>query len=337
MPRLPCPWLLLTLLPSGCGAAEVRLGQEFVVVFASPEHGRRLLSQRDDFVRRLSPFDRAVRMKTDAAVGEEEFLAFAASSVLAWTPDERTKVERAIDAVNQALVPFSLDFPEVVYFVKTNGEEEGGAAYTRGSAVVLPHGFTRRTQSRLEHIIAHELLHVLSRHDSVLRESLYRAIGFKKCNEITLPAGLERRRITNPDAPRNDHYVEVTCRGERVCVVPIILAESEYDAQSRGRFFDQLMIRLLRINERDGGAWEPMYEGSHPVLLKISDVAGFYEQVGRNTGYIVHPEEIVAENFASIATNASDVRSPEVLERIAKVLREKKPTDARVHRLDGKK
>ena len=42
--------------------AEIRLGTETAVAFASVTEGRELLTARDDFVRRMSPFDRAARM-----------------------------------------------------------------------------------------------------------------------------------------------------------------------------------------------------------------------------------------------------------------------------------
>ena len=55
------------------------------------------------------------------------------------------------------------------------------------------------------------------------------------------------------------------------------------------------------------------------------DLEGLYEQIGRNTGYLAHPEEILADNFSLLLmrqmTNAtSAAASPEVLERIRAVL-----------------
>jgi hypothetical protein len=44
-------------------------------------------------------------------------------------------------------------------------------------------------------------------------------------------------------------------------------------------------------------------------------LSGLYEQIGRNTDYIIHPDEILAENFAAILTDGT-AKSPDVLERI---------------------
>ena len=53
--------------------AQVQLGPETTVVFASAAEGKKILTERDDFVKELSPFDRSVRMKTDRAVAEKQF------------------------------------------------------------------------------------------------------------------------------------------------------------------------------------------------------------------------------------------------------------------------
>jgi hypothetical protein len=38
------------------------------------------------------------------------------------------------------------------------------------------------------------------------------------------------------------------------------------------------------------------------VIVKPDQVTGFYEQIGRNTDYIIHPDEILAENLALLMT-----------------------------------
>jgi len=59
----------------------------------------------------------------------------------------------------------------------------------------------------------------------------------------------------------------------------------------------------------------PALREGEPVLLAVSAVSGFSEQVGRNTGYIIHPEEILADNFALMVTGRS-AESPEVLRKL---------------------
>lgn len=55
------------------------------------------------------------------------------------------------------------------------------------------------------------------------------------------------------------------------------------------------------------------YDKRHPELLTIEQVSGFYEQVGRNTEYIIHPEEILADNFRLILLGIKNPKSPDLL------------------------
>ena len=84
----------VVLAPSGT-ASSVR------ILFASLEEGREILGTRDGFIQRLSPFDRASRLKTDREVSEPEFLKFVASKVLAWDSADRDKVEQAYERIQR--------------------------------------------------------------------------------------------------------------------------------------------------------------------------------------------------------------------------------------------
>jgi len=55
---------------------EMQLGAKTMVGFASANKGKEILMTSDDFIERLSSFDRAARMKTDKNVSEREFLSF---------------------------------------------------------------------------------------------------------------------------------------------------------------------------------------------------------------------------------------------------------------------
>jgi hypothetical protein len=52
----------------------------------------------------------------------------------------------------------------------------------------------------------------------------------------------------------------------------------------------------------------------------LGELEGLYEQVGRNTGYLIHPEEILADNFAVLFQKPPKIASPEIIERIRRIL-----------------
>ena len=57
-----------------------------------------------------------------------------------------------------------------------------------------------------------------------------------------------------------------------------------------------------------------------PVLLEPRNVPTFFDKIGRNTGYIIHPEEILAENFVLLVNNKTDVPTPRILREMRDVL-----------------
>ena len=70
----------------------------------------------------------------------------------------------------------------------------------------------------LEHVIIHELFHVLSRHDPEFRSTMYGIIGFKMIDEIRLPNDLQAMKLTNPDAPYVDSYIQLEYENQPVNV-----------------------------------------------------------------------------------------------------------------------
>jgi len=320
-------FLLQSVVPAG---ADVKLGDRTTIVFATIEQGRSILGQRDVFAKHMSPFDRASRMKTDRTATESEYLAFAARNVLAWNADEIAKISAILKPVATGIARYSLDFPTTVCLMKTTGKEEGGAPYTRGNAVVLPESMVQSNDSTLERILAHELFHVLSRNDPKLRDRLYESIGFRKCGEIEYPSVLAPRKITNPDAPANEHYIQVTLNGKPACVTPVLFSsKSPYDAKAGMEFFEYLTFQLMVVEKgADGKTWKPLYDQGAPKLVEVSGVSGFFEQIGRNTSYVIHPEEVLADNFAMIVLEQKRVPSPEILEKIRRILAESKARTA---------
>ncbi|MDE2756461.1 MAG: hypothetical protein OXU26_04530 [Acidobacteriota bacterium] len=312
----------LVCLGATLALAQTGTAPSVSLLFASLEEGREILRTRDGFIRRLSPFDRSARLKTDREVSETEFLNFVAGKVIEWDSADRKRVEQAFDRIRPALGEFRLNWPENVHFVHTTGEEEGGAAYTRGKAVILPRTRLDQSPEKLAQLVAHELFHILSRHDRNIRDRLYRVIGFERCPEVELPKPLGRRRITNPDAPVNAHRIRVQQEGRQYWAIPVLYSRSDrYDPLQGGSFFKYLQFRLLLEAVEDETAAASTSAVSPTRLVEVKEVSGFFEQIGRNSSYIIHPEEILAVNFALIVTGETEFPSPEVAERIRSALR----------------
>ncbi len=318
--------IVATLLAlTGHGRGEVRLGST-TLSFATVEEGERVLTSRDDYVERMSPFDRAARLKTDQVVSEREYLKFVGKAVLAWEEAEKEKVYLAMEGVEETLRKMALPFPEKIWLIKTTGQEEGNAAYTRANAIVFPEEFLEGRPSGVQRVLCHELFHVLSRANEELRDRCYAAIGFEKCEELVFPEELALRKLTNPDAPRNEHCLKVKVAGKEQWVIPILFSKEEkYDPESGGEFFRYLQFKLVVVKRgADGKSVKVILEGATPKLLDVGEVTGFFKQVGKNTSYLIHPEEILADNFVLLVTKKRGLPSPKVVENLGEILAGKK-------------
>jgi hypothetical protein len=68
-------------------------------------------------------------------------------------------------------------------------------------------------------------------------------------------------------------------------------------------------------------------------LLDPGEVSGFFEKIGRNTQYIIHHEETMADNFVFAIVEREDLPNPEILARLIEALR----TTQKRNTLDGQK
>lgn len=288
------------------------------LVFASKVEAQRILSTKDAFLERMSPFDRAARMKTDHDVSELEFIEFVKSSTLEWTEHEKNAVETAYKNIQTAIARLSLPLPDKFYVIKTSGNEEGNAAYTRGNSVVLPKNILSSSEDEIKRLLAHELFHISSRNNPKLANLLYETIGFHYCGEIVFPSNLASRKITNPDAPMNNYCIQLKLGKETVWAVPVLFSRvPQYHVSRGGEFFEHLQLAFVLVEQPVvSGAPRMLYNSRVPRLVTMQHVSGFFDKVGENTDYIIHPEEILADNFALLVLDKRDVRSPEVLSRM---------------------
>lgn len=61
---------------------------------------------------------------------------------------------------------------------------------------------------------------------------------------------------------------------------------------------------------------KPEQKDGKTQFYPISRASDFFEQVGRNTNYIINPEEILAENFAAVMLDKQQAKTPELYEKI---------------------
>ncbi|HEV3008765.1 MAG TPA: hypothetical protein VGX52_07000 [Burkholderiales bacterium] len=275
-----------------------------------------MLGARDDYVRATAALERPVTLRTRDALDAGRFAMAMAETARGWTNEEQTALAPVLSRLQRFISAMKWKSPSPILLVKASDTLMNGFPHTRGNAIVVQEGMLREMLGQpdlMAYLLAHEAFHVLSRANAALREELYSAIGFRPCAAVDMPAPLARLRLTNPDAPESRHAITVRWNSQSVEMLPFVHFPSE-TIDARAGFGGQVRTSWLPV-ERQNGRCKVREE--RPAL---GELEGLYEQVGRNTGYLIHPEEILADNFALLFLTPEKVASPEILERIRKIL-----------------
>ncbi len=289
------------------------------IQFASVGKANELLTQDDGFTKSWSQFDIDSRMHKQNSTKEELF-SYITKQTRDWTLDEKNKILAIFKSIDKQIVKqgFNIIFPDEIYFVKTTADEEGSAGgYTRANYVVLKNDILSQSNGDLKQTIVHELFHILTRNNPGFRKTMYRIIGFNLMNDVAYPENMKAYRITNPDAPQVDSYISIKVGGQSKDCMMILYSNQDYNG---GDFFKYLNVGFLSLTGDSIKTIE--YIDNKPVIYSFKQVSGFFEQVGKNTQYIIHPEEVLADNFTFAILNNSGLQNPEIVNEIKKKLQE---------------
>ena len=300
--------------------AQVPMGTGSLVDFASRQTGSAVIAADDEYTSRMSQFDRMLRLKSASPVSQSQYLAHMASNTLDWNEGERARLNRLLSELAKALAGYDLPLPPSVLLIKTTGNEEVGEGHTRANAIVLPLHSLDEDDETLLFLLAHELFHVMTRYDARFRQHAYTLVGFRIGPELQLPAAIAPLQITNPDVPRHDSFIDVYLNGQLITVAPVLLSRSAvFDPEIGDSLDDYWTLRLMVVQKPPNGeTLYPQMRNGAPVLLRLRDVAGFFDQIGRNTRYIIHAEEVLAENFGFLVTGET-VAEPERVEALRRL------------------
>ena len=291
-------------------------------VFASVPEAQAVLGARDDYVRATTPLERSAKLKVADPVDEERFVRFMRDKGLEWTDEQRRTLTPLVERLANFLAGMKWELPGRVLLIQSHGGLEDDAAHTRDNAIILPASFYARGPGLLVRVLAHETFHVLTRKNGGLKERLYRAIGFQRCATVVIPPAIARLAITNPDAVESRHTISVRYQGKPVAALPYIrFASTAID--TRQGFMNQIEVAWLLVDRR--GDECRARDGAQAGGVAPQELEGLFEQVGRNTQYLFHPEEILADNFSllflsSLAGSQPDFPSPDIIERMRKIL-----------------
>ena len=287
-----------TLLLNGCGLAQPKKEAKISHRFASKSEGKELMLANHEYYEGFSQNDLDYKMqKKDATM--EEYLAFAGEQVLEFTEEEKGVVDSYFETMNKELEKKGYALPEIdeIILIKTTMQEEPSASgYTHGTQIyiwgplleaVLEGDEKTKTavHNYLTRFFWHELFHCLTRCNPEFREEMYKLIHFTVAEEdFTIPPSVMEYHISNPDVEHHDAYATFKINGEDIeCFVDGIT--TKHFEKEGDTFFDFFTTALIPTDGRD-------------IYYTPEQASNFDEVFGKNTDYVIDPEECMADNFA---------------------------------------
>lgn len=272
------------------------------LIFADSVSASRLIRLDPDsnFFRYLTDVDKSIQMKLNGVSppSVEQFKKYLATKVSDFSKAEKAYLKSVVNDALQKIARLNQDLiPDSIFFVKIKPDFYGDETYfTRDKVIYIPQSaLNTHREKYLERVLIHELWHVISRYHEDIRVMSYEVIGFEKFKgiELKFPEDLSNRLLTNPDAPLISHYIRVTdASGQDFNVIPIIYSNSMSFDPERPNFFDYMEFSLFKIDSLGNVVVDADQE-----KFFNSVITDYKRKTGNNTNYIIHPEEIIADNF----------------------------------------
>ena len=276
-----------------------------------------MLRARDAYLNALSPADLSIWLhRTDESATVAMMADFLTANVRPWDEPARTRVSAMLARVTPRLAPLARWLPHRILIVAVTPEASDNSDFTRGAAIFLKQPMPP-TDAELDERFLHETFHILSRANPRRRDALYGVIGFVRCTPMALPVALRARLLTNPDAPLIEHAAPISAADPTLLATPLLVADPTRYDPAHPRFFEYLHVQITPLRRGRSGQCAPA-DGATQTQPQMLDA--LLAHAGRNTGYVLHPEEIMADNFAQMMMGRTGAPNPEVYDRLAAVL-----------------
>ncbi len=269
--------------------------------------------QTDGYFEKVQASEMSIQMRKPLAEGQSQaewvaaYRQFLKTDVEGFSADESTFIKGVMEKVFRTVNDVSPDiFPDTVKLIKTKGRHYGdGVWYTRENCIVIPADeLGRRKTNPFTTTMYHELFHVWSRLNPAKSDLAYQLIGFEDIgyNNLRLPEALAARALYNPDGVDFAQKIALTqADGSMIHAIPIIYSNHEGWTDAQNTFFAYLEFNLFKVEKQPDGTWNVLVqEDGFSSVLNLKEQPDFFRQIKDNTGYIIHPDEVLADNFAFI-------------------------------------
>lgn len=249
-------------------------------------NGKEEITKIDEYINHLTPYYMSLFLK-DKKINIENFLNLMKESVIEPTENQIEIVNISMEKINESLKTFNMNIDIDMTIIYTNGEDNIGMPYTKGTSMIMPSGYHYPESGVLNylnpHLVAHELWHILSRNNEELRKSAYESLGFKKndkklneiknYNDFLNGNSIDDIYFINPDAISHDYYFEMIEGDKKIKMFPIMV--------------QNLIPAAIYVDGDEIINIDRLYTERNKSYIEEM----------KNFDYNTHPEEICAEHF----------------------------------------
>lgn len=316
LPKLKtCLLLLLAVAFVSCKSSKKessttqaeKSGEYLVFLDKSRAESQIVKDATDGFFESISIADMSIQLKkTEMPEGREVALEmykdFLKTEMQDFTKEEEQFMHAVFDSAKDALDKINPKLlPSTIELIKTKTNHYGpNVYYTRERAIILPDNIFESPSVDVQMpVMLHEIFHILSRYNKDFREEMYALIGFEHYEEdLVVPKEISDRLLTNPDGVRRDYAITLEDEaGKTQKAIPLIMSTKERYQENVPTFFGYLFFDLFPlVSVTDNTATLGLSPKGESVLSSGHN-ANFFRQIKDNTQYIIHPDEIMADNF----------------------------------------
>jgi hypothetical protein len=311
--------LVLVLVSSACQAQQPTLvlplgkGKVAILLDSSDASKAIVYDRRNGFFDKITAGEMSIQMKKnlDPTLSRDtllrEYVQFLGKDVTSFGAGEVKFMTGVLEKMFKTVQSIGGDiFPDTLLLIKTKGRHYGdGVWYTRENCIVIPaNELTSSKTNPFTTTMYHELFHIYSRLNPDKSEKLYQLIGFEAIgyNNLDVPTGLAQRILFNPDGVDFAQKISLAQQDTTIkYAVPIIYSNHVGYKTGNNEFFGYLKFNLFQIEKEPSGRWRVLVqEDGYSSTLSMDTQLDFFRQIKDNTGYIIHPDEVLADNFAFI-------------------------------------
>lgn len=260
----------------------------------------------DHFFERVTMAEMEIQMQTlTHYITREEclqdYVPFLKSDVQDFTQDEILKVSEVFADIKSMFLEVNPNLlNKEVVLIKTKGNHYGNSVYyTRENKIIIPaNELESFNKEQFTQTMLHEFSHIFNRYNKESRDQLYDLIGFKEVRgPILLPETLGKRKLLNPDGTTDYSIKLKTNSGEEVLAYPLISASEDHYTRSKPSFFNYLVFHLYELRPMEDNVYKLVLDENDSTTIPFERIPSFFASIKDNTNYIIHPDEIMADNF----------------------------------------